>query len=1068
MTYPLNTFNSDQGTLERTGLARFASELTLLAGFGALVFIVLALLSYSPQDAAWSTSGVATGVLHNRAGRAGAWIADVAYALMGYSAWWCVAAAAFAWALGLVSWMRGSVRGRMGSWWTFGIGMALLLLTSCGLEWTRLHRWDGALPGDAGGVLGHVSGRLAVQWLGYTGSTLLELAALACALALVFRFSWGRVAERVGALVYEVVTGQRLHERLRDLWAGVRAARARAKELKRERVAVEKAAAALTPLTPLAPQAGEADAHVDGGRVEPVFEMQRSAEAPAPAAASVAMRSAAWSEAVRPERVQLPTFLQGVQPAPQEVARLPQSIGRQAQRRGWLGALAPFVPALGKKAAQPLTERIEPQMFGQQSSVRDERVEAPLPAIQQPVEQPVTQEQEAAHEGAQSVALEQRIARRAAAAQQPSPVVQAARAALAARASRRMELLAKHESETAEERAWAAAAAAYAPEAERRRAEALALRGGEACTWADVDTSEFDFASADDNEQDFSGYEDAQTSSFEAGDSAGFGAEFVVSNLNPVRQSMMSEEGSAFDADEGAEDSLPPLPQVALRAATEEPKEFLGPVPLPQFDLLDPAVSQGEAVTPETLEMTSRLIEKKLKDFGVSVKVVEASPGPVITRYEIEPAPGVKGSRIVNLAKDLARSLSLVSIRVIETIPGKNCMALELPNARRQTIRLTEVLDSDVYRSAKSLLTVGLGKDIVGRPVVADLAKMPHVLVAGTTGSGKSVGINAMILSLLYKADPKDVRLMLIDPKMLEMSIYEGIPHLLCPVVTDMRQAANGLNWCVEEMERRYRLMSRMGVRNVAGFNAKILEADARGESIPNPFSLTPEAPEPLDELPSIVVIVDELADLMMTAGKKIEELIARLAQKARAAGIHLVLATQRPSTDVLTGLIKANVPTRMSFKVASMTDSRIILDRPGAETLLGNGDMLYQPSGSIPQRVHGAFVSDDEVHRVVNFLREHSVPNYIDGVLEGGTVDGEGSALDDDECGGEQDSRYDLAVDVVLKTRRASISSVQRHLKVGYNRAARLLEDMERAGVVSAMNERGQREILVPARDEG
>ncbi|MBQ6657023.1 MAG: DNA translocase FtsK 4TM domain-containing protein, partial [Ottowia sp.] len=403
MTYPLNTFNSDQGTLERTGLARFASELTLLAGFGALVFIVLALLSYSPQDAAWSTSGVATGVLHNRAGRAGAWIADVAYALMGYSAWWCVAAAAFAWALGLVSWMRGSVRGRMGSWWTFGIGMALLLLTSCGLEWTRLHRWDGALPGDAGGVLGHVSGRLAVQWLGYTGSTLLELAALACALALVFRFSWGRVAERVGALVYEVVTGQRLHERLRDLWAGVRAARARAKELKRERVAVEKAAASLTPLTPLAPQAGEADAHVDGGRVEPVFEMQRSAEAPAPAAASVAMRSAAWSEAVRPERVQLPTFLQGVQPAPQEAARLPQGAAAGRQRRGWLGALAPFVPALGKKAAQPQAERIEPQMFGQQSSVRDERVEAPLPAIQQPV----TQEQEAAHEGTQSAALEQ-------------------------------------------------------------------------------------------------------------------------------------------------------------------------------------------------------------------------------------------------------------------------------------------------------------------------------------------------------------------------------------------------------------------------------------------------------------------------------------------------------------------------------------------------------------------------------------------------------------------------------------------------------------------------------------
>ena len=491
---------------------------------------------------------------------------------------------------------------------------------------------------------------------------------------------------------------------------------------------------------------------------------------------------------------------------------------------------------------------------------------------------------------------------------------------------------------------------------------------------------------------------------------------------------------------------------------------------LPQVDLLDGATQRQEGVAPETLEMTSRLIEKKLKDFGVEVRVVAAAPGPVITRYEIEPATGVKGSQVVGLAKDLARALSLVSIRVIETIPGKNYMALELPNAKRQSIKLSEILGSQVYNEAKSLLTIGLGKDIGGHAVVADLAKMPHCLVAGTTGSGKSVGINAMILSLLYKADARDVRLLLIDPKMLEMSVYEGIPHLLCPVVTDMRQAAHGLNWCVAEMEKRYKLMSKLGVRNLAGYNVKIDEAKEKGEFIYNPFSLTPDQPEPLERLPYIVVVIDELADLMMVVGKKIEELIARLAQKARAAGIHLVLATQRPSVDVITGLIKANIPTRLSFQVSSKIDSRTILDQMGAEALLGMGDMLYMPSGTgFPIRVHGAFVSDEEVHRVVAYLKSQGEPNYIDGVLEGGTVDGEGGDLGGDlgEAGGEKDPMYDQAVEVVLKHRKASISLVQRHLKIGYNRSARMLEEMEKAGLISAMSGSGQREILVPARAE-
>ena len=487
---------------------------------------------------------------------------------------------------------------------------------------------------------------------------------------------------------------------------------------------------------------------------------------------------------------------------------------------------------------------------------------------------------------------------------------------------------------------------------------------------------------------------------------------------------------------------------------------------LPPLSLLDEAPPAQQTVSVETLEFTSRLIEKKLSDFGVEVKVVAAHPGPVITRYEIEPATGVKGSQIVSLARDLARSLSLTSIRVVEVIQGKNYMGLELPNPKRQIVRLTEILGSKVYNDSHSSLTVALGKDIAGNPVVADLAKMPHLLVAGTTGSGKSVGINATILSLLYKSTPKQVRLILIDPKMLELSIYEGIPHLLAPVVTDMRQAGHALNWAVAEMERRYKRMSKLGVRNLAGYNQKIADADKRGEKIPNPFSLTPDAPEPLEQLETIVVIIDELADLMMVVGKKVEELIARIAQKARAAGIHLILATQRPSVDVITGLIKANVPTRIAFQVSSKIDSRTILDQMGAEALLGMGNMLYMPPGTgLPIRVHGAFVSDEEVHRVVDHLKQQGEPNYIEGILEGGVAEDADGVLGGGAAGGnEADELYDQAVAVVLKNRRASISLVQRHLRIGYNRAARLLEQMEQSGLVSTMQSNGNREILVPA----
>lgn len=781
MTYSLDTLNSrtSSATGPAGGVKRFAHEVSLILGLLALVFWLGALLSYSPQDAAWSTTGsseaasalkAGEAITRNWGGRLGAHLADASYFLFGFSVWWALAAGVRAWlgslARGLRSQPASSTAVDRVKFWSC---LALLLLASTALEWSRLYRFEFRLPGHAGGVLGHLAGPASVKWLGFTGSGLVWIAVGVIAVSVVFSFSWAHTAQRIGAWIDELIESRReKREMAEDLAVGRVAAREREEILHEERIEIEE--------------------------------------------------------------------------------------------------------------------------------------HHPVPVLIEP-------------------------------------------------------------------------------------------------TLAEIPKSE--------------------------------------------------------------------------RVAKERQKPLFSEMPdskLPQVDLLDGALTRQETVAPETLEMTSRLIEKKLKDFGVEVRVVAAAPGPVITRYEIEPATGVKGAQIVNLAKDLARALSLVSIRVIETIPGKNYMALELPNAKRQSIKLSEILGSQVYNEAKSMLTIGLGKDISGAPVVADLAKMPHCLVAGTTGSGKSVGINAMILSLLYKADARDVRLLLIDPKMLEMSVYEGIPHLLAPVVTDMRQAAHGLNWCVAEMEKRYKLMSKMGVRNLAGYNVKIDDAKARGEFIYNPFSLTPEQPEPLERLPYIVVVIDELADLMMVVGKKIEELIARLAQKARAAGIHLVLATQRPSVDVITGLIKANIPTRLSFQVSSKIDSRTILDQMGAEALLGMGDMLYMPSGTgFPVRVHGAFVSDDEVHRVVAYLKQQGQPNYIDGVLEGGTVDGEGDLLGDGNGGseGDKDPMYDQAVEIVLKNRKASISLVQRHLKIGYNRAARMLEEMEKSGMISAMSGSGQREILVPARAE-
>jgi len=522
----------------------------------------------------------------------------------------------------------------------------------------------------------------------------------------------------------------------------------------------------------------------------------------------------------------------------------------------------------------------------------------------------------------------------------------------------------------------------------------------------------------------------------------------------------------------------PPAPPKAVEQSKRVMKEkqanlFVDPLiegSLPPLSLLDVAEKQQKQYSPESLEAMSRLLEIKLKEFGVEVIVESVHPGPVITRFEIQPAAGVKVSRISNLAKDLARSLAVISVRVVEVIPGKTTVGIEIPNEDRQIVRFSEVLSSAPYDDAKSPVTIALGHDIGGKPVIADLAKMPHLLVAGTTGSGKSVGVNAMILSILFKSTPDDARLIMIDPKMLELSIYEGIPHLLCPVVTDMKEAANALRWSVAEMERRYKLMAAMGVRNLAGFNRKVKEAEEAGTPLTDPLyrreSVEDEAPL-LKKLPTIVVVVDEFADMMMIVGKKVEELIARIAQKARAAGIHLILATQRPSVDVITGLIKANIPTRMAFQVSSKIDSRTILDQGGAEQLLGHGDMLYLPPGTgLPIRVHGAFVSDDEVHRVVEAWKARGAPAYIEEILAGAEESGSGFDGGGGEGGGEgseEDPLYDEAVRFVTESRRASISAVQRKLKIGYNRAARMIEAMEMAGVVTSMNTNGSREVLAP-----
>ena len=563
--------------------------------------------------------------------------------------------------------------------------------------------------------------------------------------------------------------------------------------------------------------------------------------------------------------------------------------------------------------------------------------------------------------------------------------------------------------------------------------------------------------------------------------------EFFLGKIDEIKDNLeekrkKAERKEIFNAEKKriAKKAPPKIEPIATTIETSNRAEKERQVPmfepptegeLPNLALLDDPPSREQAYSNESLEAMSRLVEIKLKDFGIEVEVVSVSPGPIITRFELDPAPGVKVNKISTLSKDLARSLSVVSVRIVEVIPGKSFIGLEIPNESRELVTLGEILKSKVYDEMSSPLTLALGKDIGGNSVVADLSKMPHLLIAGTTGSGKSVAINAMILSLLYKATSEHVRLIMVDPKMLELSVYEGIPHLLTPVVTDMKEAANALRWCVAEMDRRYKLMAALGVRNIGGFNKKVKDAIAEGNPISDPLFKLPELlddDEPvnhptLNTLPYIVIIIDELADMMMIVGKKTEELVSRLAQKARASGIHMILATQRPSVDVITGLIKANIPSRIAFQVSAKVDSRTILDQMGAETLLGHGDMLYLPPGtSLPTRVHGAFVADNEVHSVVSNLKNSGSPKYIEEIIQ--TTDSNISGSGDDETDAEKDVLYDQAVQIVIDTKKASISGIQRRLKIGYNRAARMVESMEAAGLVGPLESNGTREILIPS----
>jgi len=1063
------------------GAAREGVVILLLA---ACVFLLLAMFSYQASDPGWSHSGPDVTV-NNWMGPVGAWLADVLYSLFGASALWWPGM------LGFAGWRMSRVRQVHLQWDTLGLavrtgGLFLLMLGTTTLGALHFFNPESGLPYAAGGIVGEEMVRSLTPLVGSHGTTLLSLVALLCGFPPFSGVSWLRVMDESGHLVQRVIG-----------WCRDRSQRAREE------------ADAQEPVAESEPQPAEVSGEDDDAaqapswwqRLWPWSRRYSDDEIPAEEAG---LREPQWNPDQGtdipwevPERTpsaKQPGAAYSERMAPKDANEQASPDSRRAEPEP---AKAP--PLRAETIPEPvLPEDDEPPWTGM--SLRAER-DMPAKAPEAPPEPAQTQAPEPASESVSETPTA------------PGPVDDAA--------------------DQDDRPAPAMASSGSSPQSVARHARREPMISWQDADWDDDKPSQMaKERQADSKTESWEERGKENEPRREASEVASSPAPVpppvtpsvaqpAASVTPPLEQrdetaqqsarhqesteersaQPVSAQGSVAQESSTPESSAqvpetPAAPRVAsaeqARAAADHPDEpalwtvehlqsqrsSMDDLPdidgeLPSLRLLTPAEAHQPNYTEEQLAEMAELLEVRLREYGVKAEVVHTWPGPVITRFEIKPAAGVKVSKISNLAKDLARSLMVKSVRVVEIIPGRPTVGIEIPNPHRAMIRLREVIDSDSYQDANSPLTMALGQDIGGAPVVANLGKMPHLLVAGTTGSGKSVGVNAMLISMLLKATPDEVRMIMVDPKMLELSVYDGIPHLLAPVVTDMKEAANALRWCVAEMERRYKLMAAMGVRNIAGFNAKLDEAERAGAQVadplwePQPWQMH-ESPPVLEKLPYIVVVIDEFADMFMIVGKKVEELIARLAQKARAAGIHLILATQRPSVDVVTGLIKANIPTRMAFQVSSRIDSRTILDQGGAENLLGHGDMLYLPAGAgLPMRVHGAFVDDDEVHRVAEDWKRRGEPEYIDEILSGGVsadalagLEGDSGSGDDDA---EQDALYDEAVMFVTESRRASISAVQRRFKIGYNRAARLVETMEGAGVVSSMGTNGSREVLAP-----
>ncbi|WP_302141833.1 DNA translocase FtsK [Halomonas alkalicola] len=1099
------------------GSAREGVAIVLLAG---CVFLLLALFSFEPGDPGWSRSGPETHI-DNWMGAVGAWLSDVLYSLFGASAlWWPAMLGYAAWRLlrarqGIVlEWDATALAVRGG-------GLVLVLLGTTTLGALHFYRppAETVLPYSSGGILGEGLVGALVPLVGSGGTGLAALAALLCGLPLLTGLSWLSVMDELGLRALRVwswlaerfaFSREPAYERVEPDAAGSAGEDTAEPMAEAESAAPTEEGASRRSRwwQRLLPGGRSREPEIDlqaAGRREPGFGNDGDTEIPwevPEKTPSAKQPGAAYSDR-SPGGVPGAGGVAGAA----AVAASAASAATEGASAGGVARAdgpAPTAPAARPGAARPDDEATAATAATPAGQAPEPRTTAAAPTGQasEPLTPAATPAEQASPPRRPETVPEPMLPdddEPAAAWEGPSLRASRHEAPASAEAFREEGATASPEPSPRDEPVDPLRAAE--PEMPPARASSAAsphpLRESGRREPGLVDWQEIDWDETDDDEPRLAWDEPEQVDSADRADSAVEPPRPPAPEAPAQRSAALQppepeEFEEAFDGDAQGSDATPRLAtaeqareaadESGMRLWTVEHLQSQRPVldelpepegELPSLRLLTPPEPQQQNYTGDQLAEMAELLEVRLREYGVKAEVVDTWPGPVITRFEIKPAAGVKVSKISNLAKDLARSLMVKSVRVVEVIPGRPTVGIEIPNPHRAMIRLREVIDSDRYQQADSALTLALGQDIGGGPVVANLGKMPHLLVAGTTGSGKSVGVNAMLISMLLKATPEQLRLIMVDPKMLELSVYDGIPHLLAPVVTDMKEAANALRWCVAEMERRYKLMATMGVRNIAGFNAKLDEAEQAGAQVadplwePQPWEMH-QAPPVLEKLPYIVVVVDEFADMFMIVGKKVEELIARLAQKARAAGIHLILATQRPSVDVVTGLIKANIPTRMAFQVSSRIDSRTILDQGGAENLLGHGDMLYLPAGSgLPTRVHGAFVDDDEVHRVVEDWKRRGEPEYIEEILSGGVsaealtgLEAEGVGDGDDA---EQDALYDEAVQFVIDSRRASISAVQRRFKIGYNRAARLVEAMEMAGVVSTMGTNGSREVLSP-----